>query len=358
MIKVGCWGHDEPRCYNNLRFTTPDLGHNENSVKKYNDLYKKGQEIGVNFITLDLVENFSELDCFMFIDVPKVNSRFAKKAFTLGKPIFLITEECEAIYPDNWDLRNHKYYDKIFTWHDDFVDNKKYFKINVYFIETQKIRKDLGSKEKLCTLISGNRFANHPLELYSKRREAARWFERNHPDEFDLYGHDWDMYLFTWNFKWANRLNGNKLRFLRKLLGKILTQSKYPSWKGRVHKKKPVLEKYKFAICYENARDIPGYVLEKIFDCFTVGTIPVYWGANNVTDHIPAGCFIDKRKFDTYEDLYAFMKSMDDEKYLEYLNNIERFLNSEKAYPFSSEYFAETVINEILKSVKNNNHGN
>ena len=48
-----------------------------------------------------------------------------------------------------------------------------------------------------------------------------------------------------------------------------------------------------FAICYENARDIPGYITEKIFDCFFAGCVPIYWGgAPNVTDHIPANTFI------------------------------------------------------------------
>lgn len=357
-INVGVWGHDEARCYNNQKFTTSDLGHNENSVRKYNDLYKNGREAGVNFVTLDLVRDFSTLDCFMFVDVPIMRKRLVKKAFAQKKPMFLITEECEVIYPENWDIRNHRYYEKIFTWHDNFIDNKKYFKINVYFLETTRLKKDLAAKEKLCTLISGNRFVSHPLELYSRRREAVRWFEANYPGDFDLYGHDWDLYLFTWNFRWANKLNGNKIRFLRKLLGKLLKGSRYFSWRGRVSRKRPVLERYKFAICYENARDIPGYVMEKIFDCFAAGTIPVYWGANNITEHIPEGCFIDKREFDTYEELHSFMKGMDDRQYLRYLDNIEVFLNSEKAYPFSSEYFARTVVNEILKSVRDNSDGN
>jgi hypothetical protein len=61
------------------------------------------------------------------------------------------------------------------------------------------------------------------------------------------------------------------------------------------------LEKYKFSICYENARDTPGYITEKIFDCFFAGCVPIYWGANNITDHIPKECFIDKRDFEDYK---------------------------------------------------------
>ncbi len=109
-----------------------------------------------------------------------------------------------------------------------------------------------------------------------------------------------------------------------------------------------VLEKYKFAICYENARDISGYITEKIFDCFFAGCVPIYWGANNITEHIPKDCFIDKREFESYEKLYEFITSINNEKYLQYLENIETFLKSDKAYLFSSEFFAKTLIGTII----------
>ncbi len=347
MTNVGFWSVYESLCYNNLYLTVPDFGTNENSAKKYNDLYEIGQNRGVNFITLDLVDDFSKIDCFLFSDFPRMKNKLVKKTFASGKPMFLILEECEVVYPKNWDLDNHRFFEKIFTWHDGFVDNRKYFKFNVYFLETKKINKDLSKKEKLCTLIASNKTAIHPLELYSKRREAIRWFEKNHPENFDLYGYDWDLRSFPLNKKWWSKLNSNKLKFLRRLLA-----PKYPSWKGSIKRKKPILEKYKFAICYDNARDIPGYILEKIFDCFLAGTVPVYWGANNVTDHIPVQCFIDKRNFDDYENLYKFMESINDRQYLAYLNSIEDFLNSERAHQFSSEYFASTIIREIEKTVK------
>lgn len=114
-----------------------------------------------------------------------------------------------------------------------------------------------------------------------------------------------------------------------------------------------MLEKYKFAICYENARDITGYITEKIFDCFFAGCVPIYWGADNITDHIPKECFIDKREFDSYEKLYDFLRNMSDEVYMKYLNDIEKFLRSEKAYFFSSECFVKTIIETVISDPKN-----
>ena len=150
----------------------------------------------------------------------------------------------------------------------------------------------LGKKKKLCTLIASNKSASHPLELYTERIKAIRWFENNHPEDFDLYGKGWDKHNFQGKFLGINLARLNRLKFLTKLL-----RPDYPSYKGEVKSKKKTYEKYKFSICYENVRDFKGYITEKIFDCFFGGCIPVYWGAQNITDHIPQNTFINKKKF-------------------------------------------------------------
>lgn len=94
--------------------------------------------------------------------------------------------------------------------------------------------------------------------------------------------------------------------------------------------------------------DVPGYITEKIFDSFFSGCIPVYWGANNIETYIPENCFIDKRKFLSYEDLYSYMKEMSDEEYIGYINNIQAFLKSDLSSPFKAETFAEKVVSEVL----------
>ena len=55
---------------------------------------------------------------------------------------------------------------------------------------------DLSCKNKLCVLIVSNKFSCDKDELYSKRKEFIRWFEKNHPNDFDLYGRDWNEYIF------------------------------------------------------------------------------------------------------------------------------------------------------------------
>ncbi len=339
-MKIGFWNYYEHFNKNNYIFLNSNTGIGDDLLRPVNDLYIYAKQRGFEFNTLDLIKHFSSVDAFVFFDFPNLKHPLVRRAFESQAPKYLVIWESEVIKPDNWNAYNHSFFKKICTWNDSFIDNKKYFKINSAHVFPDQIKKDLALKTKLCVLLASRKRANHPLEIYTKRLEAIRWFENHHPKEFDLYGVGWDGYKVI-RRSWSRKID--KIPFLAKLL-----PVRFPSYRGYVDVKRTVLEQYKFSICYENARDIPGYITEKIFDCFFAGCIPIYWGANNVTDHIPDNCFIDKRKFTSYKELYDFMKHMDVKTYVSYLDNIESFLKSEKAYQFSSEYFSKTITDMLL----------
>jgi alpha(1,3/1,4) fucosyltransferase len=323
---------------NNKLFNINDAAVNRDNYAYSHYLLKKFfYDKNYNLSTFD-INSIKDSKIVIYNDMPEVlpNKEDINKSY-------LLLFESELIKPENWNITNHKYFNKIFTWDDRIVDNKKYFKINFSHLFPSNINKDLSKKEKLCTLIAGNKRVNHSLELYSKRVEAIKWFEKNYPKDFNFYGIGWDEFT----------LNSKYIRFaFRKLRLSKLLKPNFPSYKGKIDSKKEVLEKYKFAICYENARDIDGYITEKIFDCFFAGCIPIYWGANNIIDHIPKECFIDKREFDSYEKLYEFITNISDEEYLKYLDAIENYLNSSKADEFRAEYFANTIVETILNDIK------
>ena len=226
---------------------------------------------------------------------------------------------------------------KIFTNKDDLIDFKKYFKLNYSFRVPKKIPRSFNDK-KLCCLIAGNKWSSYPNELYSKRREIIEWFQQHNAQDFDLYGTKWDEYRFGYSL-------------LGRIANKIpvkFKQSKYPSYKGSVKTKFDVLQNYKFSICYENICDCNGYITEKLFDSFFAGCVPVYWGASNVKSHIPSGCFVDKRNFKTYEDLFNYINNISEDEYFGYIDNIERFLNSEDIKQYTADYFCETLAHHLL----------
>lgn len=52
-----------------------------------------------------------------------------------------------------------------------------------------------------------------------------------------------------------------------------------------------LMKRYRYALVFENQRQ-PGYVTEKLLDCWASGTIPIYWGAPNVAQMVPDDALI------------------------------------------------------------------
>ncbi|MFZ2456936.1 MAG: glycosyltransferase family 10 [Candidatus Altiarchaeia archaeon] len=304
-------------------------------------LQKAANDAGIKVSTID-TEPLESYDAIFFLDFPKKENRYYRELVKMGlENMYLVMFESEIIRPDNFDPKNHKHFKKIFTWKDTLVDNKKYFKI---FLpnDIPDVFPPGPKKDKLCVMIAGNKYVSRSLQLYGERVKAIRWFEKNHPEDFDLYGIGWDRYRFK---------GPKPIRVLNRIKGLTrLLNPHYTSYAGQIERKRPVLQRYKFSICYENARDIPGYITEKIFDCFFAGCVPVYWGAPNITDYIPEETFIDKRKYSSYEELYAYLKNMPDKEYEGYQKAIRNYVKSDMIRLFSAENFAEIIIEEIKDS--------
>ncbi|MCW8886165.1 MAG: glycosyltransferase family 10 [Motiliproteus sp.] len=273
----------------------------------------------------------------LFLDIPanigKLATQFSDSRF------YLLIQECEVLIPRNWDEKLHDHFDSVFTWSPELYSRTgKYCRAHF----SQVLRFEPSSipfeDKKLCTLICANKRSTHPQELYSKRKQVIDWFEDNDSDVFDLYGVGWD------------RLSSDN-RYLNKLLqlsgvGRLLAP-KLRTYGGMVDKKSTTLHNYRFAFCYENAHSIAGYVTEKIFDVMMAGVVPVYIGAPDITDYVPADCFIDPTKFSNQQALVSYLQAMSAEEHSEILGRIERYLESESARLFSAKYFADTLSKRI-----------
>jgi hypothetical protein len=233
--------------------------------------------------------------------------------------LILIAWEPPTVKPENYYSANHALFSKVYTWNDDLVDNKKFFKI-FYPALLPMIPDpvDFDLKKNLSTLIASNMESmglSEPNELYSERNRLINFYETYHGDDFDLYG------------KWWTSI--------------------HTTYKGPISSKVDVLKNYKFYFAYENTRAIPGYVSEKIFDSFQAGTIPIYLGAPNITKYVPKNCFISREAFDNDEELYQFLKNMPKEQYQAYIKNIQAFLISEQAQLFSPDNFVKIMMDLI-----------
>jgi hypothetical protein len=257
---------------------------------------------------------------------------------------YLLMFETPFVKRKNGDPVEWTKYKKIFTWNDELVDGIRFIKFN--FPNPIRVHSVDGfvNRNRFCCLIAGNKSlaTKDERNLYPERVKAIKWFEENAPHDFDLYGIGWNMPVLH------QGLIGKIERRIFEALGSLVDFRPFPSYRGRVEHKHEILERTRFSICYENVRDLPGYITEKIFDCFFSGCVPVYWGASNIAAHIPEDCFIDRRKFSDTGEVYAFIKAMTEPEFRGYQQRIAAFLGSGAARPFSAEFFAETVVSTIV----------
>lgn len=318
---------------NNQIFDPKSPLNRDNCLAFFHELKSEFQAKGISLNTQDICR-IDQADFVIYNEMP-AQPASVKNPEKSG--VFLF--ESELIRPNDWNLKNHEFFKILFTWNDSFVDSKKYFKFN--FTHGGSIPfKTFSEKQKFCTLVAGNKKVNHPLELYSKRIESIRWFEQNHPEQFEFYGMGWDLYTFS--IPVISKVL-NRIKPLRKALAEA-----WPSYKGTAQDKLKLLSDFKFSICFENAKEIPGYITEKILDSMAAGCVPVYWGAPNISDFIPKECFILRTDFKSHEALYDYLKNMSEAEYNSRLTDIGNFLNGPKHEAFSPKANAKSVVTRLL----------
>lgn len=258
-----------------------------------------------------------DLRALVFYNMPWFAQQLKLNKLPSDKLIMFMWEP-PTVQPQLYKGRVKKLFHKIYTWDDDLVDNKQYFKF--YYPVMFPMLEHLPSFEekKLVTFISANKTSKHPNELYTERENVIKYFETLDSNDFEFYGLGW-------------------------------APKGYKTYRGEIPNKLDVLKNYRFAFCYENIRDLNGYVTEKIFDCFAAGCVPIYWGASNIDHYIPKTCYIDRRDFCSNEEVYTFIKQMPKETYESYLTHIRQFLQSDQAKLFTMDQFVKTFNEAVSK---------
>jgi hypothetical protein len=342
-MNLGFWNFYKA-CNQNLMFTQSNVYLGDDLFAPMIYMARRLQALGHKVSTLDM-EPLESYDAAVFLDHPTfLNSYYRRLRRMDGRKLYLFLAENPANRPDNYWRWNHRAFDKIFTWDPTWVDGRKYIDAPLPITIPEAFSINRAEKTKFCVSVVSQKYSGHPRELYSERVRAIRWFEREHPGQFDLFGTSWNRLYFSGKL---SRLNLPLQRLYAKYPNAGKT-SRFPSWRGAVQSKNLVMRPYKFAIAYENA-SFPGYVTEKIFDAFFAGCVPVYIGAPNVTDYIPAETFIDKREFPDYPALYRFLAAMTEAEYLRRLAAIEDFVRGPRIQHFAPEAFTTTILQHIVQ---------
>ncbi len=224
-------------------------------------------------------------------------------------------------------------FSKIFTFNDEQALRCGYTKINYFVLgdmldyRTPPFERIPFERKRKLIGINSNRWAYMPSSTYSIRKRFFRFFEQRYPSEFDLFGHGWNRPCVFYE-RWFG-------------------YPRFTSYRGEIPEdivsKIRLMSGYRFHLCIENNKDEPGYVSEKITDCFCARCVPLYLGWRHADRYIPRECFVNLRDFRSIEELGQFIDSVDEARYQVYLDAIETFIHSEKARYFTNANAFDTI---------------
>ncbi len=255
----------------------------------------------VELTTMDKA-HFGFFKNMIFMDMPNMSENEMDYTKNSGKRMYLLRMESPMIRPENYKKNIKRYFDKIWD-------------CQAVIDSTDRLKPIEWKDKKQYCMILCNKESEKETSLYKKRLELIKWFEENHPDEFDLYGYGWE-------------------------------NEDLSCYRGIAVDKLSTLSKYKYSFVFENAA-IEGYISEKIFDCYLAGTIPIYLGHPENASKLyltKDTNMIDKDVSIVYND----MKVKDENYYLNWLTYITDYFNSDL---FKKNFDIETITNNIVEEL-------
>lgn len=117
-------------------------------------------------------------------------------------------------------------------------------------------------------------------------------------------------------------------------------------FRGPCDNKHETLSRYKFTIAFENTA-YPGYVTEKVVDAMVASSVPVYLGAPDVAEQLPADTFVDCQALKSPEEIAAHLKRMTVSEAMEMIAAGQKFLRSPQGQRHTYEGFGEWIVSLV-----------
>ncbi len=300
-------------------FTETDLNHLSDKYKAFQTMV---QQNGGEVHTIDCYPSLKQVDYFIFVNFNSLsiywyrkvykNKMYHRAIYFASEPECVIREHCVAGLQ-----KMVPFFKAILTWNDDAVDGNRIQKMKIAHCTdvTSKEGKPFAER-KLLTNISGDKSSDCKDELYSERRKVIRYYEAEHPNDFDLYGRGWSAL-------------------------------EYQTYCGEPESKETVYQQYRFALCLENMKNVKGYITEKIVDCLRCGIVPIYGGASNIAEYVPDNCYLDYFAYSSLDEMHQALTRMTDEEWQAYIERGKNFMRSVGKEIFGYREYYQTIMNAI-----------
>ncbi len=297
--------------------------------------------VGVKLVTIDQADFQSDdVRYVIYFDYSVYRWRhdpFLKK-IPCEKRVLLILEPSNINPTLHFNPLLRSCFSHILTYNTKLVKRCGYTKLNYFVLgnmlqyRTPPFPAVPFEKKKMLIAINSNRWAYMPSSTYSIRKTYFRFLEQHYPEQFDLYGHGWNKPSV----------------FYERWLGFPHFSSYKESIPEDIVSKIELLSRYRFHLCIENNINEPGYISEKMTDCFCARCVPLYMGWKETPRYIPEACFINLRNFTSMPALFSFISSMDAQRYQTYMDAIERFIQSPRADYFTNVNAFRTIFKTLF----------
>lgn len=292
----------------------PEAGNRDLQREPMRDARDRLAELGIDLVTLDGWSELGKADLVVFHVFDRATLGECLRKHLAGRTVHLAWEPpvVQDRHTPGGLRRLSRTFGRILTWDDSLVDDDLFVRMRYphALAPTDPSPRTFDAKGLLVNM-SGNKSSVHPLELYSARVGAIRHFEAHEPS-FELWGPGWDA-------------------------------GQYPSWKGLAPSKRDVYHRFRFALCFENMRDVRGYSTEKLFDCLQWGVVPVYLGDPALAEILPPEAFVDYRALGSPEALHDHLRSWTPGRHEASLAAGRAFLASEAAHPWGGQALADQL---------------